>query len=100
MLLGVCALVALPAGVLRATCAGKTCDEGQTVHARVPFCPLPDELRTLISNGFYAGRSPDVLGVGAIPVAGGSGGGETSTPWPATEPGPTSACPSRSSGPA
>ena len=88
MLLGVCALVALPAGVLRATCAGKTCDEGQTVHARVPFCPLPAELRTLISNGFYAGRSPDVLGVGAIPVAGGSGVGETSTPWPATEPVP------------
>jgi hypothetical protein len=88
VLLGVCALVALPAGVLRATCAGKTCDQSQTVHARVPFCPLPDELRTLISNGFYAGRSPDVLGVGAMPVAGGSGGGESSTPWPATEPAP------------
>ena len=89
MLLGVCALIALPAGVLRATCMGKTCDQGTTVHARVPFCPLPDELRTLISNGFYAGRSPDVLGVGAMPVAGGSGGGgDVSTPWPATEPVP------------
>jgi hypothetical protein len=86
-LLGVCALVALPAGVLRATCVGKTCDQGQTVHARVPFCPLPDELRTLIANGFYAGRSPDVIGVGATPVTGG-GGGETSTPWPATDPMP------------
>ena len=89
MLLGVCALIALPAGVLRATCMGKTCNQNQTVHARVPFCPLPAELRTLISNGFYAGRSPDVLGVGAMPVTGGSaGGGGASTPWPATEPSP------------
>jgi hypothetical protein len=85
-LLGVCALVALPAGVLRATCAARTCDQNTVVQARVPFCPLPDELRTLIANGFYAGRSPDVLGVGATPVAGGSGGEAASTPWPGTDP--------------
>jgi hypothetical protein len=83
-LLAVCAAVALPAGVLRATCAAKSCDQGKTVQARVPFCPLPDELKTLIANGYYEGRSPDVIGVGATPIAG--GGGETSTPWPAADP--------------
>lgn len=86
-LLAVCALVALPAAVLRATCAGRTCDQGTTVQARVPFCPLPDELKTLIANGFYERRSPDVVGVGAVPVAGG-GAGEASTAWPGIDPPP------------
>jgi hypothetical protein len=89
VLLAVCALVALPAAVLRATCAAKTCDQGRTVQTRVPFCPLPDGLKTLIANGFYEGRSPDVVGVGATPVAGGGGGrAEAPTPWPGTDPPP------------
>jgi hypothetical protein len=84
VLLGVCALVALPAGVLRATCAAKTCDQDTTVHARVPFCPLPDDVKTKIAAGYYEGRSPDVVGVGALPVSG--GGREPTSPWPAAAP--------------
>ena len=80
VLVAVCALVALPAGVLRATCAARTCDQGRTVQARVPFCPLPDAVKAMIADGFYEKRSPDVIGVGAVPVTG--GGGEPSTPWP------------------
>jgi hypothetical protein len=91
VLLGVCALVALPAGVLRATCAAKTCDQGSTVHARVPFCPLPDDVKAGIAAGYYEGRSPDVVGVGAVPVAG--GGGEPTSPWPAADPLPDTRVP-------
>jgi hypothetical protein len=91
VLVVVCAIVALPAGVLRATCAARTCDQDETVQARVPFCPLPDELKSLIASGFRAGRSPDVVGVGAVPVSG--GGGEASSPWPATEPVPDTRVP-------
>jgi hypothetical protein len=83
-LVGVCALIGIPAGVLRATCAGKTCDDGTVASARVPFCPLPDPLKTLIANGYREGRSPDVLGVGAVPIAGGSGDGSGQDPWPDT----------------
>ena len=84
VLVGVCALVALPAGVLRATCAAKTCDEGHTVQARVPFCPLPEDVKEAIAAGYYEGRSPDVVGVAAVPVAG--GGADASTPWPSVDP--------------
>ncbi len=91
VLLAVCTLVALPAGVLRATCVARTCDQGTTVQARVPFCPLPADLKSLIANGFRAGRSPDLVGVGATPVAGGAG--ETSTPWPGTDPVPDTRVP-------
>ena len=91
ILLAVCSLVAIPAGVLRATCAARTCDQGEDVRARVPFCPLPADLKSLIASGFLAGRSPDVVGVGATPVAG--GGGEASTPWPGTNPVPDTRVP-------
>ncbi|HEY5859249.1 MAG TPA: hypothetical protein VIX62_03080, partial [Actinomycetota bacterium] len=61
-LLVVLALVALPAVALRAFCVGKSCDSGEaTASAAVPFCPLPAELRGLISAGFRQGRSPDVM---------------------------------------
>jgi hypothetical protein len=33
------------------------------VVTRAPFCPLPRDVRALVGNGFYSGRSPDVLGV-------------------------------------
>ena len=91
VLLGACAVVALPAAVLRATCAAKTCDQARTVRARIPFCPLPDALKVPIADGYYEGRSPDVLGVGATAISGGVGmgaGRERTTPWPATSPSP------------
>jgi hypothetical protein len=91
ILLAVCSLVAIPAGVLRAMCAARTCDQDASVQARVPFCPLPADLRSLIANGFRAGRSPDIVGVGAMPVTGGAG--EASTPWPGTDPAPDTRVP-------
>jgi hypothetical protein len=66
------ALVAAPAVVLRAACVGKTCGSPDATQARVPFCPLPDRLKSLISAGYRDKRSPDVLAVPAGPVAGGT----------------------------
>ena len=58
-LLVVLALVALPAVALRAFCVGKSCDSGEaTASAAVPFCPLPAELRGLISTDSARGGRP------------------------------------------
>lgn len=62
-----------------------------SVRARVPFCPLPAGLKSLIASGFRAGRSPDVVGVAAAPVRGGAGGPRT--PWPGTDPVPDTRVP-------
>src|SRR5918997_5439559 len=83
VLVAVCAVVGTPAGVLRAMCAGQTCDRSGTGSPRVPFCPLPATVRTLLANGFYEGRSPDVIGVTNIPVA--AGAGSAVTPWPSAD---------------
>jgi hypothetical protein len=82
VLVAVCAVVAIPAGVLRAMCAAQTCNTSGTVSTRVPFCPLPATVRSLVANGFYEGRSPDVLGVTNVPVA---GGGSAGAPWPSAD---------------
>lgn len=53
--------------------------------SEVPFCSLPDHLRTLVHDGFREGRSPDVLGVtGDTVIVGGTGPAAKSpaTPWP------------------
>lgn len=57
------AVVGAPAGVLRAFCAGHSCDEPANASSEVPFCSLPAEVRTRIAAGFREGRSPDVLAV-------------------------------------
>ena len=57
------AAIGIPAAVLTATCAGRSCDASGGEAVRVPFCPLSQELKDGISNGFREGRSPDVLGV-------------------------------------
>jgi hypothetical protein len=86
VLLVVLAAVAVPAGVLRALCVGRSCDEPEPGR-RVPFCTLPDELRRDIVNGFREDRSPDVLGVAAdVPVYTESGARQIRAPWPAVEP--------------
>jgi hypothetical protein len=59
------ALIGAPAVVLRALCAGESCDEAGAAAARVPFCPLPADVRDLIVAGFRDGRSPDVLATSA-----------------------------------
>jgi hypothetical protein len=82
-LLVVLAAVGIPAGVLQALCAGRSCDSGPGEAPRIPFCPLPAALREAISNGYREGRSPDVLGIARdVPVYTEIGG--LRIPWPAT----------------
>jgi len=77
LLLGLAA-IGVPAGVLRAACAGKSCT-ATVAQARVPFCPLPAELKAKLAAGFREGRSPDVMAVArSESVRGGAGAG----PWP------------------
>jgi hypothetical protein len=72
--------IGIPAAVLTATCAGRSCRSAGG-EVRVPFCPLPEAVRQGLVNGFREGRSPDVLGVsGGTPVYTGSGRSRTS--WP------------------
>lgn len=61
--LSVIALILAPAAVLRAVCAGHSCDEPDEGAANVPFCSLPDDQRRAIVAGFREGRSPDILTV-------------------------------------
>jgi hypothetical protein len=83
-LLVVLAAIGVPAGVLQALCAGRSCDAGPGEAPRIPFCPLPAALREGISNGFREGRSPDVLGVARdVPLYTEIGG--LRMPWPATD---------------
>jgi hypothetical protein len=81
-MLVVLASIGIPAAVLTATCAGRSCDASGGETVRVPFCPLPAALKDGIANGFREGRSPDVLGVAAgTPVYTNANG--LRTPWPA-----------------
>lgn len=57
-------------------------------QARIPFCPLPDRLKTLIANGFRDGRSPDVLVVGSD-LSGGTSAVASGVPWPSTTEAPS-----------
>jgi hypothetical protein len=78
VLLLVLAVIGVPAGVLRAACAGKSCP-ADVAQARIPFCPLPTELKAKLAAGYREGRSPDVMAVtGSHGVAGPTGAG----PWP------------------
>jgi hypothetical protein len=75
--------IGIPAAVLTATCAGRSCDASGGETVRIPFCPLPAALKDGIANGFREGRSPDVLGVvDGAPVFTDVDG--LRTPWPAT----------------
>lgn len=83
VLLALVALAGTPAGVLRAFCAGHSCDEPANASSEVPFCSLPDAVRTRVAAGFREGRSPDVLAVAADD---GLLAGEEppEVPWPST----------------
>ena len=82
-MLVVLAAIGIPAAVLTATCAGRSCNASGGETVRVPFCPLPAALKDGIANGFREGRSPDVLGVAAgTPVYTDVDG--LRTPWPDT----------------
>ena len=85
VLLVVLAAIGIPAGVLRAACAGKSCT-ATVARARIPFCPLPAELKAKLAAGFREGRSPDVMAVARSEnVWGGAGAG----PWPSVADAPT-----------
>lgn len=81
LLLVLLAAIGIPAGVLSATCAIGSCEDGVERPSPVPFCPLPPELRVRLVNGYREGRSPDVLGVAnGTPVISDADGGRTA--WP------------------
>jgi hypothetical protein len=82
VLLVALAAIGIPAAVLTATCAGRSCQSASGGEVRVPFCPLPQAVKDGIVNGFREGRSPDVLGVAdGTPVY--TGSGRARAPWPA-----------------
>jgi hypothetical protein len=60
-LVGALLLVGAPAALLRATCAGRSCEDPGKGGARVPFCSLPVSLQTALEAGFREGRSPDLF---------------------------------------
>jgi hypothetical protein len=77
-------VTAVPAAALRLSCAWNSCSGVVGAGtAKVPFCSLPGDIKTLLAAGFYQGRSPDVLGVteGETSVVSDAGGG-ISVPWP------------------
>jgi hypothetical protein len=81
-MLVVLAALGIPAAVLTATCAGRSCDASGGEAVRVPFCPLPEATKKGVVNGFREGRSPDVLAVAdGTPVVTDVDGART--PWPA-----------------
>jgi Type I phosphodiesterase / nucleotide pyrophosphatase len=81
-MLAVLAAIGIPAAVLTATCAGRSCDASGDEAVRVPFCPLPDAVKEGVVNGFREGRSPDVLAVAdGTPVVTDVDGARTL--WPA-----------------
>jgi hypothetical protein len=84
VLLVVLAAVAVPAGALRAACAGKSC-AAEAAAPRVPFCPLPDGMKSEIAAGYREGRSPDVL---AVTERSGLSDGPSGAPWPSVADGP------------
>ena len=83
VLLALVALAGSPAAVLRAFCAGHSCDEPANASSEVPFCSLPADLRTRVAAGFREGRSPDLL---AVAAAGGLVAAREwpDVPWPST----------------
>lgn len=83
LLLALAFTIAAPAGVLRALCAGRSCDRPATSGASVPFCSLPDGIRTRLAAGFRESRSPDILGVTFKDAV--KGGGGQASIWPSIE---------------
>lgn len=92
VLLLVLAAIGIPAGVLRAACAGNSC-LSTGGEARVPFCPLPQDLKADIAAGYREGRSPDVLAVTRTDSVYGGTDDPGSPPWPSQTGASTTAVP-------
>jgi hypothetical protein len=84
MLALVTALVAAPAGVLRAMCVGKSCERVQESDVDIPFCSLSPTLRRAIATGYYDGRSPDIVVVARQAIVGDTTGRAQSAAWPSS----------------
>ncbi len=83
----VAALIGVPAGALRILCVGNTCEVRAEATSNTPFCSLPDDVRRLVENGFYEGRSPDIMAVtGPTLISGGDAFRDYSSAplWPST----------------
>ncbi|HZD79605.1 MAG TPA: hypothetical protein VE646_06155 [Actinomycetota bacterium] len=93
VLLVILGALAIPAGALRATCAGRSCSGGSDAPARIPFCSLPSAIKADLVAGFRQGRSPDILAVAAHALSGGTGQTGAQAPWPALTPGPDTSVP-------
>jgi hypothetical protein len=86
------AAIGIPAAVLTATCAGRSCANADEGDVRVPFCPLPEAVKDGVVNGFREGRSPDVLGVAdGTPIY--TGSQRSRAAWPAASPSTDTAVP-------
>lgn len=83
VLLALVAVLGAPAAVLRAFCAGHSCDEPANASSEVPFCSLPGDVRSRVAAGFREGRSPDLLAVAAEDGLLASGE-PPAIPWPST----------------
>ena len=84
-ILGVVALVAVPAAVLRVLCVGASCEERESATRTVPFCSLPSDIRAAIAAGYREGRSPDVMAVTRPGVEVISRGSAGAAAWPALD---------------
>ena len=62
-------------------------------EARVPFCPLPQDLKAGIAAGYREGRSPDVLAVTRTDSVYGGTDDPGSPPWPSQTGASTTAVP-------
>jgi len=71
---------------MRALCAGHSCDEEASATSEVPFCSLPQALRSRVDAGWREGRGPEVLAIAHddFVISGGSGyeGSSLRPQWP------------------
>lgn len=84
-LLLVLAVLGVPAAVLRVLCVGHACDQPVEASAEVPFCSLPEAVRSLVAAGFREGRSPEILGVTAGATVTGGAPGARTVAWPSVD---------------
>jgi hypothetical protein len=78
-LLVVLGVLGIPALLLRAFCAGHSCDVEASATSEVPFCSLPQALRSRVDAGWREGRGPEVLAIAHddFIIAGGSDYGQS-----------------------
>ena len=56
-------IIGLPAGVLRVFCVGNACESRVSDSSTTPFCSLPQQMRSVTSQGTWEGRTGEILAV-------------------------------------